>query len=147
MRVGGCRPWPALAPGTYGVRVSEIEGASDASIVVRFNDRINARDIDGLAGLMSDDHAFIDSAEGRVVGKPDCVAAWRGFFAAYPDYRNIFDAIDARPDLVVVTGRSVCADARLAGPAIWAAKVRGGRVTEWRVYEDTPDTRALLAVA
>jgi ketosteroid isomerase-like protein len=138
---------PAGGPaGPYGDRVTEHPEGGEASVVSAFNARINAHDIDGLANLMSDDHTFIDSAGGRVVGKPDCVDAWRGFFGAYPDYRNVFGAMVARGGRVVVTGHSVCADERLAGPAIWTAAVRDGRVAEWRVYEDTPDTRVALGL-
>lgn len=40
-----------------------------ASIAARFNDRINERDVEGLARLMTDDHIFVDSEGGRVEGK------------------------------------------------------------------------------
>jgi ketosteroid isomerase-like protein len=116
------------------------------SIIVRFNDRINGRDLDGLAGLMTDDHVFIDSAGGLVDGKQRCLAAWRGFFAAYPDYRNEFAAVLASDDMVAVTGRSVCSEPALDGPALWTAKIRDGLVYEWRVYEDTAETRARIGL-
>ena len=117
-----------------------------ASIVVRFNDRINGRDLDGLARLMTDDHAFIDSAGMRVAGKPHCLDAWRGFFAAYPDYRNEFASLRANGDVVAVSGRSVCSVPALHGPALWTARLRDGLVCEWRVHEDTPDTRARIGL-
>jgi ketosteroid isomerase-like protein len=121
-------------------------GDDAASLAARFNDRINDRDVDGLAELMADDHAFIDAAGGRVVGKPACLAAWRGFFGAYPDYRNHFESTASRGDVAVAIGRSTCSDPILAGPAIWAARVRDGKIVEWRVYEDTPETRAQLSI-
>jgi ketosteroid isomerase-like protein len=115
------------------------------SIVVRFNAGINGRDLDGLERLMTDDHAFIDSAGGRVEGKRSCLAAWRGFFDAYPDYRNEFASIvPANGGTVAVTGRSVCSEPALNGPALWTARIRDGLVCEWRVYEDTPETRARI---
>jgi ketosteroid isomerase-like protein len=52
------------------------------------------------------------------------------------------DSINGR-DLDGV-GHSVCAEASLAGPALWTATTRDGRVAEWRVYPDTPDIRAKL---
>jgi hypothetical protein len=44
-------------------------------------------------------------------------------------------------------GHSVCSDTRLAGPALWTAKVEGDLVSEWRVYEDTSADRTRLGIA
>ena len=122
---------------------SEAE-AEAISVAVRFNACINDQDLDGLAELMPDGHTFVDSAGGVVAGKPACLAAWRGFFQAFPDYRNVFSALSARDDVVTIVGHSVCAEPSLAGPALWAATVRSGQVAEWRVFEDTPRARQLL---
>jgi LmbE family N-acetylglucosaminyl deacetylase len=106
----------------------------DARVVVTFNDAINRRDLAALSALMTDGHRFIDPAGSVVDGKPACVDAWRGFFASFPDYRNVFD--DVRADgagLVEVRGRSECSTVELAGPAVWRVVVRGGLVEEWRV--------------
>jgi ketosteroid isomerase-like protein len=111
-------------------------------IPVMFNDAINSRDIDALAALMTLDHRFIDTAGMTVDGKEACVAAWTGFFAAFPDYRNYFELIDLRGDLAVIAGRSSCSDPRLDGPALWTAVVRDNLVAEWRVYTVTPENRA-----
>jgi len=43
-----------------------------------------------------------------------------------------------------MTGRSVSADERLNGPAIWKAVVEGRRIREWHVDEDTPEGRQRL---
>jgi ketosteroid isomerase-like protein len=107
--------------------------------VTRFNAMINARDADGLARLMTDDHRFVDSAGQAVSGRQACRDAWSGFFAAF--------SVGERDGVVVVTGRSVCSEhPDLAGPALWTARVDGGLVAEWRVYDDTPETRAELGV-
>jgi hypothetical protein len=63
--------------------------------VSRFNRFINARDIEGLSAMMTDDHTFIDAANQQIVGKLACVRAWQGFFAAFPDYRNHFEHVPA----------------------------------------------------
>jgi SnoaL-like domain len=96
---------------------------------------------------MTDDHTFIDTAGHAIRGKSMCLEAWRGFFTAFPDYRNIFDRLEVDHDRVAVVGRSSCSDVRLDGPALWAAKVRDGKLAEWRVYEDTPTNRHKLGVA
>lgn len=116
------------------------------AVAARFNGYINRRDVDGLATLMSDDHRFIDSEATTVSGKHACLDAWRGFFDSFPDYRNVFTSLTARDDVVSIVGYSQCAEPSLAGPAIWTATIQGETVTEWRVYPDTADTRAILGV-
>ena len=110
-------------------------------LIASFNDCINAQDLAGLSAFMTDDHVFIDKAHNRVVGKSACQEAWRGFFVAFPDYRNIFEDIQVHGDTMVIAGRSTCSDPRLAGAALWSAKLRDGRISQWRVGEDTKDNR------
>jgi ketosteroid isomerase-like protein len=117
-----------------------------AQTVLQFNDCINARDIDGLAGLMSEDHSFIDSENNAIRGKAASLDAWRGFFAQFPDYRNHFERFISSTEQVTVVGHSTCSLPMLAGPALWTAKVKDGKVTEWRVYEDTVENRATLGI-
>jgi ketosteroid isomerase-like protein len=119
---------------------------SGADVARAFNDRINARDLAGLTALMTDDHSFVDSERSVTTGRELCVSAWRGFFAAFPDYRNIFDIVAGDRDIVRIAGRSVCSNPALAGPALWRALVRDGRVALWQVYVDSPDTRAELGL-
>jgi ketosteroid isomerase-like protein len=105
-----------------------------ARIVCSFNEAINARNVDALAKLMTDTHRFIDSAGSIVEGKAACLDAWRGFFDAFPDYRNVFEQVDDVGDgVVVVRGRSVCRIAALDGPATWRAVVRNRLVDVWQV--------------
>ena len=118
-----------------------------ASIVVTsFNDCINRRDIEGLAKLMTDDHVLIDSANTVTSGKQRCLAAWKGFFDAFPDYRNHVERVLVAGTDAVIIGHSDCSDVRLAGPALWTAKVQGPLISEWRVYDDTEANRTLLGV-
>src|SRR5258705_4025670 len=120
-------------------------GATDPkSVAVAFNDSINHHDLDGLAALMTADHTFVDTEGGVVAGKGDCLDAWRGFFESFPDYRNVFTSFAVRGDLVTIVGHSLCADPRLAGPALWTATTRNGQVAEWRVHPDTAEVRAQL---
>ena len=109
---------------------------ADEAVVRAFNDAINARDPDALARLMTDDHRFVDSADDAVEGKEACLAAWRGFFTTFPDYRNVFDRVvgDGRGG-VAVEGRSECREPALHGPARWHVLVRDGRVAQWQVVD------------
>jgi SAM-dependent methyltransferase len=101
-----------------------------------FNAAINRRELQGLAVLMDDDHRFIDSAGSTVTGKPACLEAWRGFFDAFPDYRNVFVSVRSQTEGIVdVLGHSECSVPELDGPARWRAVVADGLVVEWRVFE------------
>ena len=116
----------------YGARVTDAR--SDVDTVVSFNDAINARDLDALRALMTDDHRFIDSGGTIVEGKAACAEAWRGFFVAFPDYCNVFEELRAGEDGIVdIDGASVCSVAELDGPARWRALVRDGQITFWQV--------------
>jgi ketosteroid isomerase-like protein len=123
-------------------------GTFSAALVTRFNDSINARDLEGLAGLMSDDHVFIDTAGNSVTGKQSCLQAWRGFFDAYPGYRNSFESMGVDGSVVTIIGHSECPGVPiLEGPALWTAVVVGDRVTQWRVHNDTAEARVRLGLS
>ena len=110
------------------------DAPSDIDAVRAFNDAINARDLDSLTALMTDDHRFVDSEGATVDGKAACTEAWRGFFAAFPDYRNVFDEVSScAPGVVDIVGRSECSVTALDGPARWGAEVRDGQVALWQV--------------
>jgi len=101
---------------------------------LRFNEKINQQDLEGLAELMTDDHTFIDSAGSVTKGKNVMKGGWREFFKKYPDYRNRFMSVTIQDNIVVMVGFSTCSFKPLDGPNIWTAKIRGGRVSEWRVF-------------
>jgi ketosteroid isomerase-like protein len=105
------------------------------AVAAAFNDRINARDLDGLTALMTDDHAFVDSAGATITPKSACAEAWRGFFDAFPDYRNVFVSLTAEGETVTIAGYSECSDPGLAGPARWIVTVRGGKIARWQVSD------------
>src|SRR5262249_62070510 len=106
---------------------------SDTDVVVACNEAINGRDLDRLARLMHEQHRFIDSAGTAVEGKAACVEAWRGFFDAFPDYRNVFEEVRSdAAGAVRVLGRSECSTPALAGPALWLAVVEDGLLLQWQ---------------
>lgn len=115
-------------------------------VTLRFNEAINARDLERLVMMITDDHRFIDT-EGHVVeGRAAIERAWRGFFDAFPDYCNHFETLTSRGERVFVLGRSTCSFAALAGSALWSALIRGDRVAEWRVYADDEASRRALGI-
>jgi ketosteroid isomerase-like protein len=115
--------------------------------VIAFNDAINRRDIESLGELMTEGHAFIDSDGNVFAGKDEVLNAWKGFFDAFPDYRNDWSKVMSTGTTVMALGRSACStEPALEGPAIWTASTAGDKVSEWRVHEDTPLNRARLGI-
>lgn len=114
--------------------------------VIAFNEAINNQDIEALSSLMSEEHTFIDTAGTSFAGKKGSVKTWKGFFEAFPDYKNYFEKIIKADDKVIVIGKSSCSYSDLDGPAIWTAKVKEEKVTEWRVYDDSTENRISLGI-
>jgi len=111
------------------------------SIVVAFNNYINNQDINRLSDLMTENHTFIDR-DGKPHGpKSHMVKGWKGFFKMFPVYRNTFDKIEAIDNLVSVLGFAYWSEKEPYDPVIWTAIIEDNLISEWRIYEDTPENR------
>jgi ketosteroid isomerase-like protein len=122
--------------------------------VLRFLERINQRDADKLAELLTEDHVFIDSLGQSVRGREKMRAGWRGYYAFCPDYWVSHEEIFASGNLVAVfgaAGGTIAADGKLPPenkwrtPAAWLAIVENGLVKEWRVYADNKPVYDIMA--
>jgi ketosteroid isomerase-like protein len=122
-------------------------------VVRAFVGRINARDVDGLAALMTEDHRFIDSLGQVVSGREAMRAGWRQYFAMVPDYRLLVDEWLCEGAVVVLfgtAGGTYSPDGVLKAvrgwttPAACRAVVRGRQLAEWRVYADNEPIRQLM---
>lgn len=115
--------------------------------VLAFAGRINQHNVDRLAELMCDDHAFVDAHGNQVVGKEKMIAGWRGYFEWFPDYfievTDVFEgqAADGGQTFALCgfAGGSFKgkADASWRVPAAWKASGKDGRVKLWQVFADT----------
>jgi uncharacterized protein (TIGR02246 family) len=72
--------------------------------VLEFMERINRRDAEGLAALMTEDHVFTDSLGQTVRGREKMRAGWKGYFAFCPDYWVSHEDIFAAGDRVAIFG-------------------------------------------
>jgi uncharacterized protein (TIGR02246 family) len=111
-----------------------MEPSNLMQVALRFNEKINAQDPEGLAELMTDDHTFTDNEGNVTKGKNIMKEGWRDFFNKYPDYRNRFTNVMVLNNIVIMIGYSTCSFKPLDGPNIWTAKIQDERVSEWRVY-------------
>ena len=100
---------------------------------LKFNEKINQQDPEGLAELMTSDHTFIDAAGNITKGKKAMKEGWKQFFKKYPDYRNKLTTVTVQDNTVIMVGYSTCSFKTLDGPNVWTAKTRGERVSEWTV--------------
>jgi uncharacterized protein (TIGR02246 family) len=122
--------------------------------VLEFLERINRRDVDQLAELMTEDHLFVDSLGQQVKGREKMRAGWRAYFAFCPDYWVSHEEILPSGNMVAVfgaAGGTISAAGKLPPenkwriPASWLAVVENGLVTEWRVYADNKPVYDIVA--
>lgn len=138
---------PKKTPEREDANTSTVAAPKSDVVMTRFNDAINDQDLEGLVALMTRNHKFVDTSNQSFSGRGTVIEAWRGFFSAFPAYRNHFERVVAMGDIAVAIGKSVCPEhPALDGPALWRAIVADGKVAEWRVYEDTPQNRERLEV-
>jgi ketosteroid isomerase-like protein len=126
------------------------------AIVRAFVNAINLRSPDAIAGLMTDDHVFIDSLGMRVTGREPMRKGWEGYFRMVPDYSIAIDETFAEGSVVVVLGAAqgtyspggpLKPENRWRTPAAWRAVVRGSLLAEWRVYADNEPIRRIMAAS
>jgi uncharacterized protein (TIGR02246 family) len=127
---------------------------SPIDTVLNFLDRVNQRDADKLAELMTEDHVFIDSLGQSVRGREKMRAGWRSYYAFCPDYSVSHEEIFQSGDVVAVFGSAsgtIAAQGKLPPenkwrtPAAWLAVVEKGMVKEWRVYADNKPVYDIMA--
>ncbi len=108
---------------------------------LQFNQCITDHDLDGLARLMTDDHAFVDRAGTTRQTKRDVIAIWEQFFQTFPNYRNTFERVQTEDNVVIMLGFAYWSEDQPHDPAIWTATIVNDLVCEWRIYYDTPENR------
>lgn len=123
-------------------------------IVLQFLERINQRDVDKLAGLMTEDHVFIDSLGHSVRGREKMRTGWQGYYAFCPDYWVSHEQILQNANTVAVfgsAGGTIAANGKLPPEnkwrieAAWLAVVENQLVKEWRVYADNKPVYDIMA--
>jgi uncharacterized protein (TIGR02246 family) len=128
---------------------------SAESVVEAFVRAINRQDVDALAGLMTEEHRFVDSLGKVVAGRERMRTGWKGYFAMVPDYTIVVEEIFVDGPIVVLLGTgqgtyaggSNAAENRWTTPVALRAFVENGKVAEWRVYSDNEPIRRLMARA
>ena len=123
-----------------------------ADVALAFVDCINRRDVDGLAALMTESHSLVVFNEPPLTGRDANRDAWQGYFTAYPEYLIYPRRIAANGDAVAIMGNTTGShlglsdEEELALTLIWVADVEDGKVSAWRLLEDTAENRAVCSL-
>jgi ketosteroid isomerase-like protein len=122
------------------------------AVVISFIDCINRGDLDGLVELMTDDHTLTVLDEAPLVGRALNRDAWHGYFSSFPDYVIYPRYVTASAGTVAVLGTTTGSHLGLADEdemklkVIWLCEVLDGRVSLWRIAEDTAKRRAEIGI-
>jgi ketosteroid isomerase-like protein len=118
------------------------------AVAISFIDCINRGDVDGLADLMTDGHTLVVLDEPPLVGRGANRYAWHGYFSSFPHYVIHPRHIAASGASVAVLGTTTGSHLGLSDEeemkldVIWIAEAADGRLSLWRIAEDTPQLRA-----
>ncbi len=122
-------------------------------VALDFVHRINARQVDRLCELMTEDHVFTDSLGLTERGVKNMRRGWEQYYRVVPDYAITVEKSFCDGSTVILIGR--CAGTCARGgelrpqdrweiPAAWRAEVRDGRIAEWQVFADNTPVMAIL---
>jgi uncharacterized protein (TIGR02246 family) len=113
---------------------------SPEKIVIKFVDRINAHDVDGLAAMMTEDHMFVDSDGDVAQGRDVMRKGWVDYFTNYPEYKIHISKICKSGKAVAILGATsgshVAPEIEAQETVIWLAKIENGLVAQWCIYTD-----------
>lgn len=122
-------------------------------VAMAFVEQINGHDVDGICGLMTTDHRYIDSDEEEFAGRDTMRQVWQGFLDWFPNYTIRVTRAVADGDFVVLIGRArgtyaVGGELRPENawdtPVVWTATVESERVATWQVYCDNTRVREIM---
>lgn len=114
---------------------------------------INAGDPERLAGLMTEDHIYIDSDGKEYPGRDRMREGWREYYSMVPDFRIEIGEIYSRGDRVVLTGIAegtfshngeILPENHWRVPAAWRCEVKSDRVSVWQLYVNPEPMREIL---
>ncbi|HEX7289292.1 MAG TPA: nuclear transport factor 2 family protein [Candidatus Angelobacter sp.] len=122
-------------------------------VVLKFEQAINARNVDAICALLTPDSVFIDSLGNRLEGQQKMRPAWEGYFKMVPDYTISHSEIFSNGDTVALFGSAqgtFAKDGQLKKedfwrtPAAWRAVIKDGKVAVWQVFADNEPIRAIM---
>ena len=119
--------------------------SSPRATALAFVDRINAHDVDGIVGLLSDEYQFVNSSGDQFSGRQFMRETWADQFAKHPDFRIRVQTVIADENGVAIFGFSegtYAPDGELreenkwSVPAAYLLTASAGKVTYFETYSD-----------
>jgi uncharacterized protein (TIGR02246 family) len=109
-------------------------------IALKFVDKINTQDADGLAKLMTENFKFIDYEGNIFSGRERMRQGFANYFLNYPKYKIIVERICRSGNDVAIIGTTTGSHAppeiEAKWTVIWIAKIENSLVAEWGIYSD-----------
>jgi len=115
---------------------------SAKEVAIEFIQAINSHSPDALAGLMTENHCFVDSTGANHQGREQMRGGWGYYFSMFPDYHMVVETSIESGSVAALFGKA--SGTHSAGgpddhweiPFAIRAVVESGKVQEWRVYAD-----------
>jgi hypothetical protein len=111
------------------------------SAALGFVECINAGDPEALKAHQTGDFAFTDMSGEVTRGRQ----GWEDYFTSYPDYKIHIKRVLIGGDGVAIIGRTtgshIPPEVEEHETILWTAEIRGGLVSEWRIYTDIEEAR------
>ena len=111
-----------------------MDDVSPCSVVLKFIDCVNDRNLDALNSLISEKVVFID-IRGRVYREPGFM---EGYLKEFPDYKiHVQHALEGGSGVAIIgqtSGSHVSPEIEANGVLVWTAEIESGLITEWRIY-------------
>ena len=130
-----------------------MKSTEPVQIVLEFVKRINGHDVEGICGLMTADHVFVDGLGNKVTGAHAMRSGWATYFSWFPDYAVSVETLLGDQDIVLLTGTAsgtyasggkLPREKHWQVPAAWKGVVRDGKIAEWHVYADNQPARKIM---
>jgi len=127
--------------------------SNNASIVLQFVKAINTANIDKIEELMTTDHIFVDSGDGKYLGKENMKQLWIGYYEMFPDYKIEIMDITENDSVVGIFGYASGTYKGLKDennsnyfrvPAAWKAIVEDSKIKHWQVYNETKQVEEII---
>ena len=116
---------------------------SSLKIALLFVEAINSANIEMLAGLMTEDHTFIDADGSEHSGYQKMRDGWQDYFSLVPDFEiKIHDHFE-RDNSVMLIGTAegtfidngeIKAENHWKVPAAWRVKISNNQVAIWQLF-------------
>ena len=117
-------------------------------VALKFVERINEQDADGLSRLMTEDFAFVDYEGESYKGRGVMRDGFDEYFTNFPQYKiHVKKICVSGSDIALIagtTGSHVPPELEKDETLIFVAMVKNGLVAEWRIYTDLEDVKERL---